>query len=1066
MTKKLIVAALLSISCLLATAQVRQVSGVVQDSSGQPVIGASVIELNVTPTNGVTTDVNGLFTLSVKEGATLSVSSIGYLTKDIAIGNESKFTIVLSDDTQLLEEVVVVGYGVQKKVNLTGAVASVKGEEFQNRPLGDVTQALQGLVPGLTVSSPSAGTPGAESTIQLRGQGNLSGTGTPYVLVDGVEMNLSDVNPSDIESISVLKDAAACAIYGARAAYGVILVTTKKGQEGKAHVSYQGNFGWSAPTRLPHMVDSYSFAQYWNQGVVNAGMPGRKYSDEKLGLLKQFCENPSSVDPWQELSPTASMNPAFENSESGIGNTDYFALHYKDWAKKQRHNLSLSGGSKSTQYYISGGIYTEDGILRYADMGYKRFNLSANTSAQLFKWLKASVNTKYSHSIQDTPFGDGGLSYGFFHSLARFRPTVHHIDPNGHFTELSMIPYLQSGTYTQTNVDNFDITGALQAQPVKNWFINLEYTNKQRFKNYEAENIAPDIYAADGVTTSKGQRDELGIYKDGKYTKSNTHVMYQSINLYTSYNFSIAEKHNFTALLGFQEEQLNNNYTFNSVTGLYSTSNPNASMGSGDKVVKDERYSWATMGFFGRINYDYKGKYLLELNGRYDGSSRFAADHRWGFFPSVSAGWNIHKENFMRNATAVSNLKLRGSYGLLGNQAGAATYTFASTMSLSSSLGSYFFSDGRHNYTNAPGVVDPTTTWEKVKSFNVGLDFGFFNDALQGTFDVFQRDTKDMLGPGLDFPDFFGASAPQTNNASLRNRGWEFAINYRGKIGKDVNFLVGGSVADATSVVTEYENPTFTNPSGNWYNGRSVGEIWGYKAEGLIQTQAEADAYNNNVNLSYLSSSPWTPGDVKYVDINGDGKIDKGKNVLGDTGDWTIIGDTTPRFNYTFNFMVEWKGLSLSAMFQGVGKRDWFPNGVYFWGWGPFAQVTVFDEHLDYWREDNPGAYYPKPYIHNAGGIGVYQNKNKQTCDRYLQDASYLRLKTLTLSYNFPQKWMNKIGMKGAQVYFSGENLLTFTKLSTIFDPEGIFSSNSYTSEGGKNYPMNKVVSFGLVVNL
>ncbi len=1064
--KKLILTTFLLISCVLVNAQVKQITGTVVDKAGEPVIGASVIEQNVTPTNGAITAVDGTFSLQVKENAVLSVSAIGYKTAEVAAQGKSSFTITLSDDNELLDEVVVVGYGVQKKVNLTGAVASVKGEELQARPLGDITQALQGLVPGLTVSSPSAGTPGASSTIQLRGQGNLSGTGTPYVLVDGVEMSLQDVNPNDVESISVLKDASACAIYGARAAYGVILVTTKKGQDGKATVSYQGNVGWSAPTRLPHMVDSYTFAQYWNDGVTNAGMPGRKYSDEKLGLLKQFCENPSSVDPWQELGAGASMNPAFENSESGIGNTDYFALHYKDWALKHKHNLSVSGGNKNTKYYISGGMYSEDGILRYAKMDYKRFNVSANMSAQVFKWLKASVNTKFSHSIQDSPFGDGGLSYGFFHSLARFRPTVHHIDPNGHFTELSMIPYLQSGTFTQNNKDNFDITGSLQAQPVKNWFINLEYTNKQGISNYEAENIAPDIYAADGKTTSKGQRDELGIYKDGKYTKSNTHRVYQSINLYTSYTASIADKHNFSVLLGFQEEQLNYNYTYNSVTGLYSTSNPNASMGSGDKVSQDNRYSWATMGFFGRINYDYKGRYLLELNGRYDGSSRFAADHRWGFFPSVSAGWNIHKEKFMSNAKAVSNLKLRASYGLLGNQAGAATYTFASTMSLSGGLGSYIYSDGRHNYTNAPGVVDPSTTWEKVKSVNVGLDFGFFNDALYGSFDVFQRDTKDMLGPGLDFPDFFGASAPQTNNASLRNRGWEFAINYRGSIGKDFRYTVGGSVSDATSIVTEYENPTFTNPSGNWYNGRSVGEIWGYRAEGLIQTQAEADAYNKNVNLSYLSSSPWAPGDVKYVDINNDGAINNGKNVLGDTGDLTIIGDTTPRFNYTFNFLLEYKGLALSALFQGVGKRDWFPNGVYFWGWGPFAQVTVFDEHLDYWSESNPDAYYPKPYIHNAGGIGVYQNKNKQTSDRYLQDASYLRLKTLTLSYDLPQKWMDKIKMKGVKVYFSGENLFTVTKLSKIFDPEGIFSSNSYTSEGGKNYPMNKVVSFGLVVNL
>lgn len=491
-------------------------------------------------------------------------------------------------------------------------------------------------------------------------------------------------------------------------------------------------------------------------------------------------------------------------------------------------------------------------------------------------------------------------------------------------------------------------------------------------------------------------------------------------------------------------------------------------MGTGNQVVADDRYAWATMGFFGRVNYDYKGRYLLEVNGRYDGSSRFAADHRWGFFPSVSVGWNIHKEKFMNRASSVlSNLKLRFSYGLLGNQAGAATYTFASTMNLSGGLGGYIFSDGRHSYTNAPGVIDPHTTWEKVTNSNIGLDFGFLGNSLTGSFDIFRRDTRDMLGPGEDYPDFFGASAPQTNNACMRNRGWEFAINYRGSIGRDVHYTVGASVADATAVVTAYENPTGTNPAGNWYVGKSVGEIWGYRSSGLILNKAEADAYNKEYDLSYISSSLWSTGDVILNDKDGNKKIDKGNNVLGDMGDMEIIGNTTPRYNYTFNLQIGWKGLSLSALFQGVGKRDWWPGGsYYFWGWGPFAQVTVFEEHLDYWSESNPGAYYPKPYIHNAGGIGVYNNKNKQVTDRYLQDASYLRLKTLTLSYDLPAKWLEKIGLHKIQVYFTGENLLTFTKLAGMFDPEGIFTYNSYTSEGGKNYPMNKVISFGAVINL
>ena len=1048
-------------------AQTLSISGKVTDKNSQePVIGASVLIEGTT--NGTITDVDGHFMLSnVPAKGNLVISYIGYATQTLPINGKTNFSIALAEDTETLDEVVVVGYGVQKKVNLTGSVSAVKGDALERRPVADATQSLQGMVPGLLVSNSNTGRPGGSGSLTLRGQGNLDNNANPYILVDGVEMSLSDVNPNDIENISVLKDAAACAIYGARAAYGVILVTTKKGEEGKMRVNYQGTVGWSAPTVLPDMVDSYQFAKYWNAGCVNAGSP-RLYSDEKLALLQQYIQDPGSVDPWFELPANANMNPAFENSESGVGNTNYFDLHYKDWAFKQNHNLSLSGGGKLAQYYISGGYYSEDGILRYADMDYSRYNFTANITSQITKWLKLKVNTKFMHSDQDTPFGDGGLSEGFYHSLARFRPTVSPIDPNGHFTELTMIPYLQSGTYTNTQRDRLNITTGLEFQPVKNWFIFLDYTYKLMNVEYEALNVAPLIYGADGVSTSKGVRDELGVSPDGKFTRSYGRTRYQTINLYTNYLFTLADKHNFTLMAGYQEEDSDYSYMKNAITGLYSTTNPNVGMGTGDKTVVDTRNGWATRGFFGRINYDYDGRYLLELNGRYDGSSRFASGHRWGVFPSVSVGWNISREAFMSSLTdVVSNLKLRASYGLLGNQAGAALYTFAATMELNNNLGNYIFADGRNIFTKSPLVVNPATTWEKVESKNIGLDFGFFGNALTGSFDVFQRDTKDMLGPGTDFPDFFGAIAPQTNNARMRNRGWELSLNYRGKIGKDIQYSIGGMLSDAVSEVTEYANETNTDPKEQWYTGKKVGEIWGYRADGLIQTQEEADAYNEKYDLSFISGKPWTPGDVKYRDLNGDKKINNGKNQLGDMGDMTVIGNTTPRYQYTINGSISWKGLSLSMMFQGVAKRDWNPGTApYFWGSGAYAQVTVFKEHLDYWSESNPNAYYPKPYIHTAGGVTPFRNKTMTTSDRYIQSGAYCRLKNVTLSYDLPAAWVNKVGLDKVQVFFSGENLLTFTPLKGMFDPEAIFTGNSYQSEGGKNYPMNRVLSFGVIVNL
>lgn len=1063
--KKAFLTCVLLLFCLVSFAQ-QNISGIVlEEATSEPLAGAAVQVKG--SQNGTMADADGRFTLAASPGQTLLISYIGMISQEIPVKEGVKeITIKMLSDAVDLNEVVVVGYGVQKKVNLTGSVSSVKGEMLERRPLADAVQGLQGMVPGLMVSNSDGGRPGGEGTLTLRGQGNLANNAAPYVLVDGVEMNLSDVNPNDIENISVLKDAAACAIYGARAAYGVILVTTKKGVEGKMRVSYQGTVGWSSPTVLPDMVNSYDFAKYWNAGCINAGSP-RLYSDEKIALLQQYIKDPSSVNPWFELPANSNMNPAFENSESGVGNVNYFDLHYKNWAFKQNHNVSLSGGGKAAQYYISGGYYSEDGILRYADMDYKRYNFAANVNSQLTSWMKLKVNTKFMHSDQDTPFGDGGISEGFYHSLARFRPTVCPIDPNGHFTELTMIPYLQSGTYTNTQRDNMNITVGLDIQPLKNWFVFFDYTYKLDNEEYKALNVSPLIYGADGVSTSLGVRSELGMSPDGKFTRSYDRSRYQSINLYTNYLFSLAEKHHFTVMAGFQEEDYNYSLMKNSITGLYSTTNPNVGMGTGDKTIVDTRNGWATRGFFGRINYDYDGRYLVELDGRYDGSSRFATDHRWGFFPSASLGWNITHEAFMSSATDVlSNLKLRASYGLLGNQAGAALYTFAATMALNNGLGNYIFADGRHIFTQAPSVVNPNTTWEKVESKNIGLDFGFLGNTLTGTLDIFQRDTKDMLGPGVDFPDFFGAAAPQTNNACMRNRGWELSLNYRGQIGKDIQYTIAGSVSDATSEVTEYANPTGTNPKDNWYTGKKVGEIWGYRADGLIQTQAEADAYNK-YDLSFISGKPWTPGDVKYRDLNNDNKINNGTNTLGDMGDMTVIGNTTPRYQYTVNGSISWKGVTLSLLFQGIGKRDWDPGlATYFWGSSSYAQVTVFKEHLDYWSESNPNAYYPKPYIHTSGGVVPFRDKTMTTSDRYMQNAAYCRLKNLTVSYDLPAAWTNKIGMQKVQVFFSGENLLTFTKLKGMFDPEAIFTKNSYTDEGGKNYPMNRVVSAGLVVNL
>ncbi len=1055
--------------------QTVEVKGVVYDATGMPVIGASVVEKG-NPTNGVITDLDGNFTLNIPQNGVIEISYIGYATQEIKATPGKILNITLKEDNQLLDEVVVVGYGVQKKVNLTGSVATVEGETLEQRPLANATQSLQGLVPGLYVDNTNAGRPGATSSLQLRGQGNLSGTGSPYVLVDGVEMDLADVNPNDIENISVLKDAAASSIYGARAAYGVILVTTKKGKEGKARVSYQATLGWSSPMSLPEMVNAADFARYFDAGLYNNNQT-TQYGEEKIALLEQYMRDPSSVDPWMNLTPGQTLVNTFTNSPDGIGNVNYFDLHYKNAAFKQNHNVSVSGGGEKAQYYVSGGMYKEEGLLRYADIDYRRFNFNTTINAQVTDWMKLKVNTKYMNSNNETPFGDGGLNEGFYHNLARFRPTTSVIDPNGNFTEASMIPYLQSGTNTVTENNNLTMTGGLEFEPIKNWRIFVDYTYRYNTRDYEAVQIAPLIPRADGETYDVGTRGELGVVEGGKYTRYVMNNQYQSLNIYTNYNFSLADKHNFTVMIGYQEEYYKYRYLYNQVLDLQYASNPSLEMADGDLTVRDNRYAWATRGYFGRINYDFKDRYLLEFNARYDGSSRFAKGNRWGFFPSVSLGWRISEEAFMEKTRDVlSNLKLRVSWGLLGNQTGAAYYTFASSMD-PSGIGNWYFNGIRSGYYRPGDVIDSNTTWEKVDHKNIGIDFGFFNNSLTGTFDIFQRDTRDMLGPSAPLSDIFGAVAPETNNAEMRNRGWELTLQWRGKIGSDIDYTIGGSLSDATAEITAYDGG-YTDPAGDnenstgWYKGKKMGEIWGYRASGIIQTQDEADAYNAAYDLTDISPLAWEPGDVKYIDLNNDGSIDKGTNRVGDMGDMTVIGNTTPRYQYTINGSISWKGLSLSLMFQGVGKRDWCPDKgtAYFWGSGALAQVNVFKEHMDYWTEDNPGAYYPKPYIGAAGArLQNLRAKTSERSDRYIQNAAYCRLKNLTISYDLPEKWISKVHLTKAQVFFSGENLLTFTKLSNIFDPEGLFTYSGYGSSNdyaGKNYPMTRVFSFGVILNM
>lgn len=1046
------------------TAPSAEIRGVVTDDKGATLTGVSVV---VKGTNkGTSTNANGTFRIDASSGDVLEFSMLGYKKVSVTVGNSLNMTVTLEPDATALSDVVVVGYGTKKKVNLTGAISVVKGEELENRPVLNATQSLQGLVPGLNVSVGSGTKPGQSFNLNIRGAGNLAGGDGPFVLVDGLPMSLADLNPNDIESISVLKDAAASAIYGARAPFGVILVTTKKGKADLTTISYSNNFGITRPINLPDMANSYDFALYYNAATFNA-QGSKQYSDEKLQLLKQYVNNPAGINIFPEATDNYLTN--WENTANGVANTNWFDFFYKPSAFRQQHNLSVSGGSKATQYFVSGGYYDEDGLMRYADIKYRRFNFNTTLTTQVTSWAKLKLNSKITQDNYSAPFSSGGTFENFIlHNLARMRPNISPYDLNGNFNEISSVPYFQSGSQAINKGFTFVLLPGVELEPVKNWKIIAD-VNISRDEGESSTLLLPGvIYGIDG-TPKYVNRSEFGIPLLGSFSRNENRNVYVSPNIYTSYHYVLKDDHDFNLMVGFQQELNEYSSLTSSAQDLISATRPGISLSTRPPVTSEIRNHWATQGYFGRLSYNYKEKYLLELNGRYDGSSRFAPDSRWGFFPSMSIGYNIAKEHFMENFRSIINtLKLRASYGLLGNQSGAGLYSYIQSMGVSipgiNGAGpAWFFQNGREGIIFAPAPFNAGTTWEQVYTKNLGLDFDLLRNRLSGSIDVYERETKDMLGPTFDIADLFGGTVTASNNANLRTRGWELSVTYRGKISRDINFSTGVVLSDNVTEVTKYQNPTFTNPSGAWYVGKKAGEIWGYRASGLIQNDAEATGFNA-LDHSFLSPVAWKPGDVRYLDLNGDKKINRGNNRLGDMGDLTIIGNTSPRYAYSFNGSIDWKGLSLYVLLQGVGKRDFAPGvgDVYFWGSGALAQVSVFKEHLDYWTPDNPNAYYPNPYAAPAGAIGSFTNKTQQVSDRYLQSAAYLRLKNLTLSYSLRKNMISGLRLNRVNVFASGENLFTITKLAGMFDPETLTGSTST----GKIYPLTQVYSFGLNISL
>ena len=1039
-----------------------KVKGVVNDAMG-PVIGASIVEKGNTG-NGTITDIDGNFSLNVSSNSTLIVSFVGYKAQEIPVAGKTFFTIDLKEDNEMLEEVVVVGFATQKKVNLTGSVGTATAKDIEARPVANAVQALQGVIPGLNISnSGNGGELNATKSIDVRGtgtvgkdaNGNAFSSGSPLILIDGMEGDLNSINPQDIESISVLKDAAASSIYGSRAPFGVVLVTTKSGKSGRAQINYNMNMRYSTPIKMPDMANSYEFVNLFDDAEYN-GSGKHLYTDEYRQFVYDFMTGKSDDYIW------GNGSGGKWNYDYSANNVNWLKEYYRNTAPSQEHNVSVSGGSDKMTYYLSANYMTQEGFMRYGTEDYDRYTITAKISAQLTKALKVDYSNRWVRTDYERPTYMNDDFYN--HILRRARPVRAVYDPNGYLmSDINYIGVMRDGGRHNEQKDAMAQQLKITVTPLKNWNIigemNIKTDNNwnhwEQFVVYSHYKDNPENTYTALTSANKDQVSEYSLK-----------TTYLNPTVYSNYNFSLKEKHNFTVLGGFQAEIMKYRDMEGARTGLVTTDLPvlNLTTDADSYTLKGLYKNWKNAGFFGRINYDYNGKYLVEGNLRYDGSSRFRRGNRWILTPSFSLGWNVARENFWEKlADVVEVFKLRVSYGELANQNTTSWYPTYQTLGVTTNGGKWLQNGALTSVASVPGLISTSLSWEKIKNTNIGFDFGALNNRLTGSFDYFWRKTKNMVGPGVELPAILGATVPSTNNTDLTTFGWELSIGWRDKVG-ELGYGVKLNISDNQTRIDKYPNPT--NSLSKYMAGELTGDIYGYTNIGIAKTQEEMDAHIASLPKGGQTAigSKWEAGDIMYADINGDGKIDNGSNTLDDMGDLKKIGNNTPRFRTGITLDAQWKGFDFSMFWQGVLKRDFDPgeNSMVFWGTTGSGQwwSTSFKDHMDYFRAEdtasplgaNVNAYYPRP---------LFNNKNHKTQTAYLQNAAYMRLKNLQLGYTLPKSLINKIGLQNVRVYVSGENLLTITGLSDTMDPE----TAGIGKQGGTVYPLSRVYSFGLSVN-
>ena len=1064
--------------------------GLVVDSKGEPVVGAGVLVKGTT--TGTVTGIDGSFSLKAADNATLLFSSIGYKDVEEPVKGRSVINVTMAEDALFIEDAVVVGYGVQKKENLTGAVSVVTSKSIQNRSASNLGNILQGTVPGMTVTSAS-GRPGESVSLNIRGWNSIN-SGSPLVLVDGVVGSLERVNPNDVESISVLKDASSAAVYGAKAAFGVVLVTTKSGgdNEGHAQVSYSGRMGFSSPTTSTEWENRGYYSVYVPNLFMKAfsGKQQVYYTEADMleleARMNDVVENPER--PWVVLDQAQGYKY--------YANTDWWHYFFNDQKPMQNHNLSFRGGTKNIKYFLSGNFNQEQGIFRQNPDVYRKYNLRSRIAFDVTPWLNISNNTAYYSSTYTYP-GLADMDDTFYKCTAGYFSYMTPQTPDGLYiykTEHGGGGQTILGNLANKNFKNRERTGnftnTVEAtiKPFKQLEIkgNYSYSNNNYSSMHRSVNgeFAPATRGAAVLVTTGDNEDKL---TEGVQT-----IDIHSANIYATYTDTFADAHNVKVMGGGQYESYYHKKLTATGYDLMSEELNDQNLVSADEsgnkrtTTSGGQSEYALLGFFGRINYDYKGKYLLELSGRYDGTSRFPNGQRFGFFPSGSIGWRVSEENFFSPLKSWWNdFKIRVSYGSLGNQQ-VGYYDYIRSVSLSTQ--SYLFGGDKSGIATFGDPVASNLTWETVQQKNLGIDLAFLDNRITFTGEAYIRDTKNMLTTGKALPAVYGASAPKTNNADLRTTGYELALSYRDRFtlaGQPFEYNATLTFNDYVGYITKFDNPT-KNLS-TYYEGMRYGEIWGYTTGGFFISDEEAANYpvDQSPVCTIIYSSTGgeqglRAGDLKYLDIGGkvtydengniisdepDGVIGPGANTVDNPGDRRIIGNSQPRYQFGGTFGFNWAGLDFSLFFQGVGRQDWYPSTDARYFWGPYARPFSSWLQKDFlercWSEDNPDAYFPRPRAYVAG---VGANRELTTVnDRYLQNLGYIRLKNLTVGYTLPEKLTQKVSIESIRFYFSGENLAYLAPglHCDYMDPEAA----AKTSGKYPIYPWQKTFMFGIDIN-